>query len=174
MVTFIYFGIIFLAARRHKTHSFIKLQLLIIIVPTFWISTKALFWIVQVVQDIPPPIPLDVPMVLIKPREACPTAEVYKVRPSILFYFGLYYISEQMSELYCLRMMCHAKKVLILQHLRLDQTSKVDPLTLLEQISRNGLSQDVCINDLGMSLWGILCVSFSLLVLPILSSFPLF
>ncbi|KAL9458503.1 hypothetical protein AB3S75_007380 [Citrus x aurantiifolia] len=65
----------------------------------------------EVVQDIPPPIPLDVPMVLIKPREACPTAEVYK-------------------------------------HLRLDQTSKVDPLTLLEQISRNGLSQDVCINDL--------------------------
>lgn len=65
----------------------------------------------EVVQDIPPPIPLDVPMVLIKPREACPTAEVYK-------------------------------------HLRLDQTSKADPLTLLEQISRNGLSQDVCINDL--------------------------
>lgn len=65
----------------------------------------------EVVQDIPPPIPLDVPMVLIKPREACPTAEVYK-------------------------------------HLRLEQTSKVDPLTLLEQISRNGLSQDVCINDL--------------------------
>lgn len=65
----------------------------------------------EVVQDIPPPIPLDVPMVLIKPREACPTAEVYK-------------------------------------YLRLDQTSKVDPLTLLEQISRNGLSQDVCINDL--------------------------
>lgn len=65
----------------------------------------------EVVQDIPPPIPLDVPMVLIKPREACPTAEVYK-------------------------------------YLRLDQTSKVDPLTLLEQISRKGLSQDVCINDL--------------------------
>ncbi|KAJ0020261.1 hypothetical protein Pint_31578 [Pistacia integerrima] len=65
----------------------------------------------EIVQDIPPPIPLDVPMVLIKPREACPTAAVYK-------------------------------------KLRLDQTSKVDPLILLEKISRNGISQDVCINDL--------------------------
>ncbi|KAL5831544.1 hypothetical protein ACOSQ4_016898 [Xanthoceras sorbifolium] len=50
-------------------------------------------------------------MVLIKPKEACSTAEVYK-------------------------------------HLRLDQTSKIDPLALLEKISRNGISQDVCINDL--------------------------
>ncbi|XP_010251912.1 PREDICTED: 4-diphosphocytidyl-2-C-methyl-D-erythritol kinase, chloroplastic isoform X2 [Nelumbo nucifera] len=65
----------------------------------------------EVVQDIPPPIPLDIPMVLIKPQQACPTAEVYK-------------------------------------HLRLDQTSKVDPLNLLEKISGNGISQDVCINDL--------------------------
>ncbi|KAF8403575.1 hypothetical protein HHK36_011679 [Tetracentron sinense] len=65
----------------------------------------------EVVQDIPPPIPLDMPMVLIKPQQACPTAEVYK-------------------------------------HLRLDQTSKVDPLTLLEKISGNGISQDICINDL--------------------------
>ncbi|GAV76850.1 GHMP_kinases_N domain-containing protein [Cephalotus follicularis] len=65
----------------------------------------------EVVQDIPLPVPLDIPMVLIKPQEACPTAEVYK-------------------------------------RLRLDQTSKVDPLTLLEKISKNGVSQDVCINDL--------------------------
>ncbi|XP_073040529.1 4-diphosphocytidyl-2-C-methyl-D-erythritol kinase, chloroplastic/chromoplastic [Primulina eburnea] len=65
----------------------------------------------EVVEDIPPPIPLDIPMVLIKPQEACSTAEVYK-------------------------------------HLRLDQTSKIDPLTLLEKISRNGISQDVCVNDL--------------------------
>ncbi|MBA0578872.1 hypothetical protein Gorai_021143 [Gossypium raimondii] len=63
------------------------------------------------VQDISHPLPSDIPMVLIKPKEACSTAEVYK-------------------------------------RLRLDQTSNVDPLTLLEKISRNGISQDVCINDL--------------------------
>lgn len=65
----------------------------------------------EVVKDLPPPIPLDTPMVLIKPPEGCSTAEVYK-------------------------------------RLRLDQTSKVDPLTLLERISQEGISQDVCINDL--------------------------
>lgn len=65
----------------------------------------------EIVEDIPPPIPLDTPVVLIKPPEACSTAEVYK-------------------------------------RLRLDETSKVDPLTLLEKISREGISQDVCINDL--------------------------
>ncbi|XVF47218.1 hypothetical protein PTKIN_Ptkin03bG0091800 [Pterospermum kingtungense] len=65
----------------------------------------------EIVQDISPPLPSDIPMVLIKPKEACPTAEVYK-------------------------------------HLQLAQTSKVDPLILLEKISRNGISQDVCINDL--------------------------
>ncbi|MBA0848110.1 hypothetical protein Goshw_028466 [Gossypium schwendimanii] len=67
--------------------------------------------ICQFVQDISHPLPSDIPMVLIKPKEACSTAEVYK-------------------------------------RLRLDQTSNVDPLTLLEKISRNGISQDVCINDL--------------------------
>ncbi|XP_054797687.1 4-diphosphocytidyl-2-C-methyl-D-erythritol kinase, chloroplastic isoform X1 [Prosopis cineraria] len=65
----------------------------------------------EVVQDIPPPVPLDTPMVLIKPQEACSTVEVYK-------------------------------------RLKLDQTSNVDPLTLLEKISRNGISQDACVNDL--------------------------
>ncbi|KAJ9146631.1 hypothetical protein P3X46_028870 [Hevea brasiliensis] len=65
----------------------------------------------EIVQDIPSPVPLDLPMVLIKPQEACSTAEVYK-------------------------------------RFRLDKTSQVDPLTLLEKISRNGISQDVCINDL--------------------------
>ncbi|KAK4419689.1 4-diphosphocytidyl-2-C-methyl-D-erythritol kinase, chloroplastic [Sesamum alatum] len=65
----------------------------------------------EVVEDIPPPVPFDVPMVLIKPPEACPTAEVYK-------------------------------------RFRLDQTSQIDPLTLLEKISRNGISQEVCVNDL--------------------------
>ncbi|XP_058079051.1 4-diphosphocytidyl-2-C-methyl-D-erythritol kinase, chloroplastic-like isoform X2 [Magnolia sinica] len=65
----------------------------------------------EVVEDIPPPIPLDMPMVLIKPQQACPTGEVYK-------------------------------------RLRLDQSSSVDPLTLLEKITQMGISQDVCINDL--------------------------
>lgn len=65
----------------------------------------------EVVQNVPPPVPLDVPMVLIKPQEACSTAEVYK-------------------------------------RLRLDQTSNVDPLSLLDKITKNGISQDVCINDL--------------------------
>nr|XP_025612548.1 4-diphosphocytidyl-2-C-methyl-D-erythritol kinase, chloroplastic/chromoplastic isoform X2 [Arachis hypogaea] len=65
----------------------------------------------EIVQNIAPPLSLDIPMVLIKPQEACSTAEVYK-------------------------------------RLRLDQTSNVDPLTLLENIKRNGISQDVCINDL--------------------------
>lgn len=40
----------------------------------------------------------------------------------------------------------------MVQCLRLDQTSNVDPLTLLEKISKIGISQDVCINDLGMLL----------------------
>nr|AID51431.1 4-(cytidine 5'-phospho)-2-C-methyl-D-erithritol kinase [Astragalus membranaceus] len=64
----------------------------------------------EIVQNIPPPS-LETPMVLIKPQEACSTAEVYK-------------------------------------RLQLDQTSNVDPSILLERISRNGISQDVCINDL--------------------------
>ncbi|XP_030522545.1 4-diphosphocytidyl-2-C-methyl-D-erythritol kinase, chloroplastic [Rhodamnia argentea] len=65
----------------------------------------------EVVQDIPPPISLDIPMVLIKPPQACSTAEVYK-------------------------------------RLQLDKTSNVDPLALLEKLSKDGISQDVCINDL--------------------------
>nr|AOV62776.1 4-diphosphocytidyl-2-C-methyl-D-erythritol kinase [Morus alba] len=65
----------------------------------------------EVVQDILPPVPLDIPMSLIKPQEACSTAEVYK-------------------------------------RLRLDKTSNVDPLQLLDKISRDGISQDICINDL--------------------------
>ncbi|KAJ0978934.1 hypothetical protein J5N97_014408 [Dioscorea zingiberensis] len=64
----------------------------------------------EVVQDIQN-LPLDLPMVLIKPQEACSTAEVYK-------------------------------------RLHLDRTSSVDPLNLLENISLNGISQDICINDL--------------------------
>ncbi|KAJ6852296.1 4-diphosphocytidyl-2-C-methyl-D-erythritol kinase, chloroplastic [Iris pallida] len=71
----------------------------------------------EVVQDIPHSIHLDLPMVLIKPQEACPTAEVYKAAKSRI-------------------------------RLRLEQTSSVDPLTLLKKIDQNGISQDVCINDL--------------------------
>jgi len=66
----------------------------------------------EIVQDLPPPFPLDLPMVLIKPREACSTAEVYK-------------------------------------RLRLDQTSNINPLTLLENVTSNGVSQSICVNDLG-------------------------
>lgn len=64
----------------------------------------------EVVEDIPS-LPFEIPMVLMKPKQACPTAAVYK-------------------------------------RLRLDQTSKVDPLSLLEKISKSGISQDVCVNDL--------------------------
>ncbi|OAY57908.1 4-diphosphocytidyl-2-C-methyl-D-erythritol kinase, chloroplastic/chromoplastic [Manihot esculenta] len=73
----------------------------------------------EIVQDIPSPVPLDLPMVLIKPQEACSTAEVYK-------------------------------------RFQLDKTSQVDPLTLLEKISRNGISQDVCINDLELPAFEVL------------------
>lgn len=50
-----------------------------------WISKSAAFpskyllRFIQVVQNILPPVPLDIPMVLIKPQQACSTAEVYKV-----------------------------------------------------------------------------------------------
>ncbi|KAK2441651.1 4-(cytidine 5'-diphospho)-2-C-methyl-D-erythritol kinase [Trifolium repens] len=65
----------------------------------------------EIVQDIPPLVTSNIPMVLIKPPQACSTVEVYK-------------------------------------RLRLDQTSNIDPSILLERISTNGISQDVCINDL--------------------------
>jgi len=65
----------------------------------------------EIVEDIPNPLPENLPMALIKPPEACPTAEVYK-------------------------------------RFRLEQVSKADPLTLLKEITQNGISQDVCVNDL--------------------------
>ncbi|XP_078444968.1 4-(cytidine 5'-phospho)-2-C-methyl-D-erithritol kinase [Wolffia australiana] len=65
----------------------------------------------EIVRDIPSPFTSDLPMVLIKPKEACPTADVYK-------------------------------------RLKLDQTSKVDPSSLLDKISVDGVSQDICVNDL--------------------------
>ena len=40
--------------------------------------------------------------------------------------------------------------IFVSQRLRLDKTSNADPLQLLDKISRDGISQDVCINDLGM------------------------
>ncbi|XP_024543978.1 4-diphosphocytidyl-2-C-methyl-D-erythritol kinase, chloroplastic/chromoplastic [Selaginella moellendorffii] len=65
----------------------------------------------EIVRDIPAPLPLDTPLVLIKPKEACPTAEVYK-------------------------------------HFRIADASSEDPEELLRKIIENGVSQDVCINDL--------------------------
>ncbi|MQM13734.1 hypothetical protein Taro_046660 [Colocasia esculenta] len=79
----------------------------------------------QIVEEIPSPISLDLPMVLIKPQEACPTGEVYKAIKS--------------EELVL---------VPVMQCLRLEQTSTVDPGSLLERILHHGISQDVCINDL--------------------------
>ncbi|KAG8078213.1 hypothetical protein GUJ93_ZPchr0007g4153 [Zizania palustris] len=67
----------------------------------------------EIVEDIQNPLPANLPMVLIKPPEACSTAEVYK-------------------------------------RLRLEQTSQTDPLVLLKEITENGISQDACVNDLGM------------------------
>lgn len=54
------------------------------------------------------------------------------------------------------------KEVCIFQHLQLDQTSKVDPFTLLQKISMSGISQDVCINDLGMEFMKHTVVTLSL------------
>jgi 4-diphosphocytidyl-2-C-methyl-D-erythritol kinase len=45
-----------------------------------------------------------------------------------------------------------APKLLVLQRFRLEQVSKADPLTLLKEITQNGISQDVCVNDLGMNI----------------------
>jgi len=45
-------------------------------------------WSTQVVQNIPPPIPLDTPMVLIKPPEECSTVDVYKVRSLYVFAYA--------------------------------------------------------------------------------------
>lgn len=98
----------------------------------------------QVVQNIVPPVPLDIPMVLIKPPQACSTAEVYKVMP----------IKASEPIIICI---CFSdppsffffKLLFISQRLQLDSTSKVDPLALLEKISSDGITQDVCVNDLG-------------------------
>lgn len=46
--------------------------------------------------------------------------------------------------------MCFDHKLLVLQRFKLEQTSQADPLTLLKEITQNGISQDVCVNDLGM------------------------
>lgn len=75
-------------------------------------------------------------MVLIKPPEACSTAEVYKVTNK--------------HFLKLKKCMCFAHNLLVLQRFRLEQTSQADPMTLLEEITQNGISQDVCVNDLGI------------------------
>ncbi|GJM92833.1 hypothetical protein PR202_ga09337 [Eleusine coracana subsp. coracana] len=65
----------------------------------------------EIVQDITDSLPVNLPMVLIKPPEACSTAEVYK-------------------------------------RFKLEQASRADPLSLLEDMTQNGISKDVCVNDL--------------------------
>ena len=51
-----------------------------------------------------------------------------------------------------LKCMGFAPKLLVLQRFRLEQASKDDPLTLLKEITQNGISQDLCVNDLGMNI----------------------
>uniref|UniRef100_M4D6D1 4-(cytidine 5'-diphospho)-2-C-methyl-D-erythritol kinase n=1 Tax=Brassica campestris TaxID=3711 RepID=M4D6D1_BRACM len=42
------------------------------------------------------------------------------------------------------------------ERLRLDQTSNVDPLTLLENVTNNGVSQSICVNDLELPAFQVL------------------
>ncbi|KAL5227112.1 hypothetical protein ABZP36_015377 [Zizania latifolia] len=86
----------------------------------------------EIVEDIRNPLPANLPMVLIKPPEACSTAEVYKVT----------YFYNMRFEMHCFT------NKLVLQRLRLEQTSRNDPLALLKEITENGISQDACVNDL--------------------------
>jgi 4-diphosphocytidyl-2-C-methyl-D-erythritol kinase len=46
--------------------------------------------------------------------------------------------------------MCFSNMLCVLQRFKLEQASQADPLTLLEDITQNGISQDICVNDLGM------------------------
>ena len=48
-----------------------------VVISIDYLYSRELF--IQVVQNILPPIPLNTPMVLIKPPEECSTVEVYKV-----------------------------------------------------------------------------------------------
>lgn len=64
----------------------------------------------EVVEDVPA-LSMELPLVLIKPKEACSTAEVYKC-------------------------------------FQLDRASSVDPKKLLKSIATDGISQEICINDL--------------------------
>lgn len=55
--------------------------------------------VVQVVQDLLAPVPLDIPMALIKPQQACPTGEVYKVCFKIvnrLLLFPIFFFSDHL------------------------------------------------------------------------------
>lgn len=51
------------------------------------------------------------------------------------------------------------KRNLVWQRFQLDLSSKVDPLSLLEKISTTGISQDVCVNDLG-TIWRLGTLTF--------------
>lgn len=86
-------------------------------------------------------------MVLIKPPQACSTAEVYKV-------IELWVVNENSSQLtlYGLTILSE-DDFSCSQRLQLDKTSNADPLALLEKLSKDGISQDVCINDLGKWTW---------------------
>lgn len=55
--------------------------------------------------------------------------------------------------------------VLVVQRFRLDQASSVDPLNLLREITQNGISQDVCVNDLGMREHLLICQLFPPLII---------
>jgi hypothetical protein len=92
----------------------------------------------QAVQDISNALPGNLPMVLIKPPEACSTAEVYKVINECLFWNGNACVSLT-SFMYCRG-----------SSWKLEQASRADPLTLLENVTQNGISQDIRVNDLGM------------------------
>lgn len=65
----------------------------------------------EIVEDLKKAVPLDTPLVLMKPPEECSTAAIYK-------------------------------------RFVLEKASRAAPRELLERVTREGLSQDVCVNDL--------------------------
>lgn len=110
---------------------------------SFWKRTLICISSFQIVQDILSPVPLDLPMVLIKPPEACPTAEVYKATEYEINTFSCSVWPDMYNAPFLIQN-------LIMQRFKLDRSSSVDPLALLQNINQNGISQDVCINDLGI------------------------
>eukprot|EP00803_Ostreobium_quekettii_P010088 evm.model.scf_310.5 EVM.evm.TU.scf_310.5 scf_310:25857-26912(+) len=65
----------------------------------------------EIVRNVPPPLPLDTPLLLVKPAVGLPTGQIFK-------------------------------------QLDLDKRSSADPEALLNRLSNDGMSQDVCVNDL--------------------------